>query len=221
MAGRPVGPVMVPARWRWRRTTKGARGGAGGRGAGAAGRLLEADQIGGDQAVENLAGLEGRMRGRVRDGLDRTASVDLGKDQPLARVEVDLTLASLGNHELGDEVHRRNLLLEDPPLVEAACRLHQQIGVRLRDGVRGHGRAGLEEELAPAPDRELVDRLLAREILDLGVNDLAFLDVDLTLHVAVGQVKTPGLSRRRDELDDVGKREFGEGALETHRGGFL
>ena len=68
-----------------------------------------------------------------------------------------------------------------------------------------------------APDRELVDRLFAGEVFDLGVHDPALVDVDLALDVAVGQMKTAGLSRRRDELDDVGQREFGEGSLETHR----
>ena len=44
---------------------------------------------------------------------------------------------------------------------------------------RGGGDPGLEAELARAPDRERVDGLLAREVLELGVDDPALVQPDV------------------------------------------
>jgi hypothetical protein len=78
------------------------------------------------------------------------------------------------------------------------------------------GDAGIEAEVALAPDGERVDGLLAGHIVELGVHDLAVVEVDLSLEAAVRQVEYARLSADADELDDVGEVKLGQRALKGH-----
>ena len=80
----------------------------------------------------------------------------------------------------------------------------------------GHPR--IEPEVALVPDGQRVDGLLAGDVLELGVHDLALVQVDLALEVGVLEVEDTRLSADADELDDVGEVELRERALEGHRG---
>ena len=137
-------------------------------------------------------------------------AVDLGEDQPLAGVEVDLALAVLLDHELRHEVDGRDLLREHAPLVEPPRRFHEEVRVALRDRARLAGRAGLELEVALVPDGEGIDRLLAAGVVELRVHDAAFEQEDLALVGPVHEVEDPRLSADADELDDVGEVELSE-----------
>ena len=66
------------------------------------------------------------------------------------------------------------------------------------------GHPGVEAELALSPDGEGVDRLLARGVVELGVDDLAVVQEDLALEGPVRQVEDSGLPADADELNDVG-----------------
>ncbi len=124
--------------------------------------FLQTDQVGGHEAVEQLRRVEDAHARRGGDLADRALSVDLGQQQPLHGVEVDLAFAVLEHDELGDQLDRRDLPRQHPPLVEAARGLHQQVRVALLDRLARRGDAGLELELAAAPDGERVDGLFAR-----------------------------------------------------------
>ena len=137
------------------------------------GRLPQADEAGGDEAVEDLRRVEDREAAGRRDRLDAALAVDLREDQPLAGVEVDLPLAAVLDHELRDHLRGRDLLGEHAPLVEPPRRLHEQVRVALGDRPELGGDPGLEPEVALAPDGEGVDGLLARRVVELGVDDLA------------------------------------------------
>ena len=112
--------------------------------------------------------------------------IDLGQDQPLAGVEVDLSLPMLLYHELRHHVRGRDLLRQHPPLVEPPRRLHEEVGVALGDRAQLGGDARVEAEVALAPDRERVYRLFAGELVEQGVHDLAVVQVDLARERTVG-----------------------------------
>jgi hypothetical protein len=183
--------------------------------------LAQPDQVRGHEPVEQLGRVEDAHAGGARDLLHVALPVDLRQQQPLHRVQVDLAFAVFEDHELRHELDRRDLLREHAPLVEPARGLHQQVGVALRDRLARRVDAGLETELARAPDREGVDRLFAREILVLGVDDPAFLEPDVAAVIAVDQAENAGLTADADELNDVGKVKLGERALKGHEFGVL
>ena len=75
---------------------------------------------------------------------------------------------------------------------------------------RSGGTAGIEAELALTPDGQGVDGLFAGGVLELGVDDLALVQVDLAPLAAVRQVENPRLPADADQLDDVGEVELCE-----------
>src|SRR2546426_261732 len=77
----------------------------------------------------------------------------------------------------------------------------EEVGVALVERVLVGGRPGVEAEPALPPDRESVDRLLTRRVLELGVDDLPVVQEDLALESPVGQVEDSGLPADADELN--------------------
>ena len=180
--------------------------------------LLELDQARGDQAVEDLAGLEGARcpRPTAISSIERRSSI-LQITAHSCGVN-DTEVFELFWREHRHQPGRRDALGEHLPLVDPPRRLHQEVGVGLLDRRRRRVLAGGEDELALRPDGELVDRLLADQVADLRVDDLAVLQVDVAGLGAVLQREDAGLARHRHQLDDVGKRQLLERTLECHLG---
>ena len=128
-------------------------------------------------------------------------------------------LHQLGVVDLEDRGQRRELLEHAAPLVDAAHALHEQaLGAR-GDGARlDADGAELEVEVAVVPDQEAVHRRLAAELVQLGVDQVAFVEVDGAASALVAEVEHAGLAADVDRLEQVDEAHLRERAAEARLG---
>ena len=131
-------------------------------------------------------------------------AVDLRDQHPLLRVQGDLLVAVIAPQQLRNVIDRGDLLRQHAPLVEAAGRFHQQIRVRLGDGLAVGLLAGAELELAGVPDRQRVDGLFADQVGDESVHHLPVFQVDESALVLPRKSELTRFPGDADQLNDVG-----------------